>query len=207
MTTFFLVRHGQNKYVGKGKLAGWLPGVHLDALGKAQAAALTEFFQGIKLQAVYSSPLERALETAEPLAESQGLEVIPRENLGEIHYGTWQGQSLKALQRRKLWPIIQHLPSLVRFPEGESFPEAQARIVSEVEHLRSQHKSPKAKIACVFHADPIKLVLAHYLGLPLDLFQRLVIEPASISVLQVSDQHVRLLGLNDTRATRAPTPE
>jgi probable phosphoglycerate mutase len=92
---------------------------------------------------------------------------------------------------------------LARFPEGESFPEAQARIVSELETLRAQYGTPKAVIACIFHSDPIKLALAHYIGLPLDLFQRLTISPASISILQVHGAHVRLVGLNDRRATLA----
>jgi probable phosphoglycerate mutase len=114
--------------------------------------------------------------------------------------GRWQGQSLKALRRRRLWPVIQHAPSLARFPDGESFPEAQARVVAELEALRGEHGRPKAAIACVSHSDVIKLAIAHYVGLPLDLFQRLTVEPASISVLWVADSRVRLLRLNDTHA-------
>jgi probable phosphomutase (TIGR03848 family) len=203
MTTILLIRHAENDFVKTGKLAGRLPDVHLNARGKLQAEALAEVLRPVRLRAIFSSPLERALETAAPLAAAKKKDVIVRENLGEIHYGKWQGASLKRLYRRKLWRIIQSIPSLARFPEGESFPEAQARIVSELETLRAQYGTPKAVIACIFHSDPIKLALAHYIGLPLDLFQRLTISPASISVLQVHGGHVRLIGLNDRRATMA----
>ena len=201
MTTFYLIRHGLNDYLGVGKLAGRMPNVHLSAEGHHQAEALGRHLSSIKFKAIYASPLERAVETAEPLASAKGMKITIREGLLEIGYGSWQGQSIKALHRRKLWPIIQNSPSLARFPEGESFPEAQARVVSELETLRSLPGNRKGNIACVFHSDPIKLAIAHYLGLPLDLFQRLTIAPASISVLAVSDDGIRLMGLNDTRAT------
>lgn len=203
MTLFYLIRHGHNEYVEKGKLAGRLPGVHLSEHGRAQAAKLAELLAEVKFQAVYSSPLERAMETAQPIAKAAGLEVMPNDGLMETDCGTWQGKSLKTLRRRKLWPTIQHFPSLARFPEGESFSEAQARIAAEIDRLQRKHKQKNATIACVFHSDPIKLAIAHYLGLPLDLFQRLVIEPASMSLLAVSPTHARLLRLNDTRATKA----
>ena len=149
-----------------------------------------------------ASPLERTMETAAPIAAAQGLEVIPREGLTEIGYGTWQGLSFKSLRRRRLWRTLQISPSLVRFPEGESFPEAQARVVAELEDLRALHSGKNAALACVTHADVIKLAIAHYLGLPLDLFRRLVVEPGSISRLVIDDAHARILGLNDTHAAR-----
>ncbi len=201
MTVFYLIRHGHNEYVGKGKLAGRLKGIHLSQLGTSQAQALAQNLATVKFAAIYASPLDRTMETAKPIAESQGLEVIPREGLLEIGYGRWQGQSLKSLRRRKLWPIIQLAPSLARFPDGESFTQAQARIVAELEDLRSIHPSPKAKVACVFHSDPINVALAYFAGIPLDLFQRLIIEPASVSILMVTDQNVRIVRMNDTAAT------
>lgn len=206
MTIIYLIRHGHNEYVRKGKLAGRLKGVHLSDEGKAQAAALATHLKKTKFAAIYASPLDRTMETAAPIAAAQGMKVIAREGLLEIGYGKWQGQSLKALRRRKLWPIIQSTPSLARFPEGESFPEAQARIIAEMEELRSKHRSPKARIACVFHSDPIKLVLAHYAGIPLDLFQRLVIEPASVSILALDTKHVYILRMNDNSAMRSISP-
>ena len=203
MTTFYLIRHGHNDFLGKRKLAGRLPNIHLSEEGRRQAEALGRILSSVKFKALYASPLERAFETAEPLARTQGLDIITREGLLEIGYGSWQGQSLKALRRRKLWPILQKSPSLARFPGGESFPEAQARVVAEIEALRSLHRGKKANIACVFHSDPIKLAIAHYLGQPLDLFQRITISPASISVLAISDSSIHIIVLNDTRATHS----
>jgi len=202
MTTIYLIRHGENDFIGKShKLAGWLPGVHLNDRGRIQAEALAEILYSVKLNALYASPLERTMETAEPLAKAKGLEIEKRKGLGEIKYGRWEGKSLKVLSKRKLWPVIQNTPSLARFPDGESFVEAQDRVVSEIEALRAIHKSPKASFACVIHADVIKLIIAHYLGLSLDLFQRIVVMPASISMLHI-DQIPRLVTLNDMRATQ-----
>ncbi len=206
MTIIYLIRHGHNDYVGKGKLAGRLKDVHLSEQGKAQAAALAEKLKNTNFTAIYASPLDRTMETATPIAAMQGLNVIARDGLLEIGYGKWEGQSLKALRRRKLWPVVQSTPSLARFPGGESFPEAQARVVAEIEALRSKHRSPKARIACIFHSDPIKLILAYYAGIPLDLFQRLVIEPASVSILALDTKHVHILCINDNTATRSISP-
>jgi probable phosphomutase (TIGR03848 family) len=202
MTIIYLIRHAENDYLGKEKLAGWLPGVHLNDRGVAQAEALAERLAGIRVRAIYASPLERALETAEPIARRQGLQVIRRPDLGEVRFGRWQGQTLKTLRRRKLWPIVAHSPSLARFPDGESFHETQTRVVAELEKLRGKHKRAKSTIICVSHSDTIKLAIAHYLGLPLDLFQRLTIEPASISILFIHQGHTRLICLNDTQASR-----
>jgi probable phosphoglycerate mutase len=200
VTTILLIRHGQNEFVGKSKLAGWLPGVHLNEVGRKQAASLAQELARYKLEAIYSSPLERTMETAQPIAVGRGLQIFAREGLGEIDYGLWQGRTLKSLRKLKSWAIVQTRPSLARFPEGESFPEAQARVVAELEDLRQKHRSRKSIIACVSHGDIIKLAVAHYIGLPLDLFQRLVVEPASITSLSVGKEHVRLLALNDGRA-------
>jgi probable phosphoglycerate mutase len=117
--------------------------------------------------------------------------------LQEIDFGDWQGKTLKQLRRRKLWRFVQHRPTMMRFPQGESFAEAQGRITGELEALSSRHK-PKDLIACVFHSDAIKLAVAYYLGLPLDLFQRLVVAPASISTLQMGEYGAHLLNLNVT---------
>jgi len=202
MTTIYLIRHGENDFIGKNhKLAGWLPDVHLNDRGRDQAEALAEILSSVKLNALYASPLERTMETAEPIAKTKGLEIQERKGLGEIAYGRWEGKTLKALSKRKLWPVIQNTPSLARFPDGESFVEAQDRVVSDIEALRTIHKSPRASFACVTHADVIKLIITHYLGLSLDLFQRIVVMPASISILHI-DQVPRLVTLNDMRATR-----
>lgn len=207
MTTFYLIRHSQNDYVGEGKLAGLTPGVHLNEHGKAQSQALAALLSSVRFRAIYTSPLERAYETALPLANSRKMEPIMREGLGEINCGAWTGKSLKSLRRRKLWPIIQSAPSRAAFPEGESFTDAQARIVHELEHIRSSHPGTRTIVACVFHSDPIKLAIAHYIGLHIDFFQRLVIEPASFSILNIGEHGVHLLRLNDTGATKTPPQE
>ena len=205
MTIIYLIRHADNEFINQGKLAGWLPGIHLTAHGISQAEALAQSLTKVKFKAVYASPLDRAMETAEPIARSKGLEVIPRIGLGETQYGRWQGQSFKVLRRKKLWSIVHHTPTLARFPEGESFTEAQARVVAEIESLRVKHKQPKAIFACVSHADTIKLAIAHYIGLPLDLYNRLTVEPASVSILAIGKSHTRLIRLNDTQAGHFPS--
>jgi probable phosphoglycerate mutase len=202
MTTLYLIRHGENDFMRQHKLAGWLPGIHLNDRGRAQAKALVPLFEGVRLEALYTSPLERATETAAPLARDHGLAMQRRAGLGETRYGRWEGQSFSRLRRLKLWSRIQTTPSLVTIPDGESFREIQARIVGELERIVEQHSGG---VACFSHADPIKLALAHYLGQPLDLFQRLTIEPASISTLVIQDGRVRVQSTNDTRATRSPT--
>lgn len=205
MPIFYLIRHAENELVGK-RLPGWLPNVHLNDRGRAQAEALPDILAPVRLAALYSSPLERAVETAEPLAHRQDLPIVTRADLGEIRVGRWEGQPLRRLRRLKAWSVVQSAPSLFRFPGGETYAEAQARLVAEIEGLRHAHRGKTSAVACVSHSDGIKLILAHYLGIPLDLFQRLTVEPASVSVLHISDAQVRLLSLNDTRATRARPP-
>lgn len=207
MTTVFLIRHGENDFVKKGRLAGWLPDVHLNASGRAQAESLAKILRPVKFKAIYASPLERAVETAEPLAKAKGLPIIERAGLSDVDVGRWQGQSLRMLRRRKLWQTVQHSPSLARFPDGESFTEAQARGVAELEVILRENKSRGAIVACFSHADIIRLIVAHYLGLSLDLFQRLTIEPASISLVHISDGFARILKVNDSRAAEGAGQE
>lgn len=196
MPVILLVRHGENEYVKKGRLAGRKPGVHLNDKGLAQARALAEGLGNLPIKAVYSSPLERTIETAAPLAEKLNLEVVPREGLLEVDYGTWQDKTLKQLARRKLWKTVQSAPAHARFPEGESFGQAQLRIASELTALSELH-SPKDLFVCVGHSDMIKLAVAYFLGLPLDLFQRLMVQPASVSTLHLApNQGARLINLN-----------
>lgn len=195
MPTILLIRHAENEYVAKGRLAGRLPGVHLNEKGRQQAKALARALAKVPLKAIYSSPLERCLETAQPLAAAHNLDVIPRQGLIEIDFGNWQGKTLKQLRRRRLWPVVQHNPARLTFPEGESFAAAQLRLVDEIERLVAEHK-PKDLIACFSHSDCIRLLLAYYLGVPLDLFQRLAISPASVSSLMFGERAVRILGVN-----------
>jgi probable phosphomutase (TIGR03848 family) len=190
-----LIRHAVNDWVGE-KLAGWTPGVHLNDEGRAQAAALARRLAEVPLTAIYSSPLERTLETAEPLAQAHGLAVHVREGLGEAQYGDWTGRTLKELRDEKLWPVVQVYPSGARFPAGESMREVQARIVAELDAIRDSHMGQT--VAVVSHSDPIKMAVAYYTGLALDLFQRLTISPASVTAFAFTQFGPRLLCMNYT---------
>lgn len=196
MTTILLIRHGENEYTKAQKLAGRLPGVPLNATGRAQAQAVAAALRkSVKLKAVYSSPLDRTMETAQIIAEAQGLNVEARDGLIETALGDWEGKTIKALARSKQWKLLQEQPSRFRFPGGESMAEQQTRLVADVEALLGRH-TPKDVIAVVGHADPIKLIIAHYIGLPLDLFQRLIISTASVSALVFGEGRVHLASLN-----------
>lgn len=195
MPVILLIRHGENDYVKKGRLAGRQPGVHLNEAGQAQAQALVEYLEGVPIRAIYASPLERAVETAQPLAESLGLPVLKRDGLIETDYGEWLDGELKKLKRTRLWRVVQGAPSRARFPGGESFTEAQFRICQELESVCAMH-GEKDLFACFTHADPIKLAVAHYTGMPLDMFQRLSVSPASVTALQVGEMGSRLLVFN-----------
>lgn len=195
MPLVLLIRHAVNDYMKKGRMAGRLPGVHLNRQGQAQAEALAEKLAGAPVKALYSSPMERAQETAAPLAKALGLEIITRPGLLESDIGEWNGQRWKGLSRTKIWRTVQYRPSLFRFPGGESFFEGQVRICTELLQLCSMHE-PKEVFACVTHADPIKLAVAHFIGLPLDMFQRLSVSPASITALYIGEGHSSLLTLN-----------
>jgi probable phosphomutase (TIGR03848 family) len=191
----YLIRHGTNDLQEQGILAGWTPGIHLNQKGRTEAQALAQRLTPAEIEAVYSSPLERALETAEIIAGPHELQVVVREGLGEVRFGRWDGQPVERLRRRRLWRAGQIAPSTMRFPGGESPREMQARVVAELENLRARH--PQQTIAVVSHADVIKAAVAFYIGLPLDLFQRLVVRPASLTVLELGGPVARLLCLND----------
>jgi probable phosphoglycerate mutase len=195
MPIFLLIRHAENEYVKEGRLAGRIPGVHLNENGRAQALAVAEKLSSAPVKAVYSSPLERTMETAQPIADALNLEVEIRTGLNEVDFGEWQGKTLKSLYRRKLWKVVQGAPSQMRFPGGESFAEAQLRFCQELEKLAQEHK-PKDMLVCVSHSDMIKLAVAYYIGLHLDLFQRLHVSPSSITAINVNEMGGHLLSLN-----------
>jgi probable phosphoglycerate mutase len=190
-----LIRHGINDYVKTHRLAGRTPDVHLNDEGIAQAAALAERLAVLPVAAVYSSPLERACETAAPVAARLGLAVQVLEDVKETDCGGWTGQLLDDLSKDDLWRQVQGCPSLFRFPGGESFPEIQARMVAALDLVRRAH--PGQTVAVFSHADPIKLAVAFYLGTPLDLFQRIEVAPASITELAFEPCRPRLIRLND----------
>lgn len=197
MMHLLLIRHATNDWVGE-RLAGWTPGVHLNDKGRLQATALARRLSVMPVAAVYSSPLERTLETAEPLARTLGLTVQVRDGLGETRYGDWTGRSLKELKEEDLWPVVQIYPGGMRFPGGESLRETQARLVAELDAIRDAH--PGQVVAIVSHSDPIKMAVAHYVGLSLDFFQRLTISPASVTALAFARLGPRLICLNHTES-------
>jgi probable phosphoglycerate mutase len=205
MTRLLLIRHAVNDWVKTGKLAGWTPGVHLNEDGQAQAVALGKRLADQTLHAIYASPLERTMETAQAIADHHpDLAIQQLEAVGEVGYGSWQGQAIKKLVQRKMWQVIQYTPTRAYFPEGESLRAAQTRAVDAVEQLAAQH--PRETIAVVSHSDIIKMVLAHYLGTHLDLFQRIVVSPASISVVQLSFGRPFVALVNDTSHCPPPKP-
>ena len=192
-----LIRHAVNDWVGE-RLAGWTPGVHLNDEGRAQAEALVQRLAEVPLAAIYSSPLERTLQTAQPLARARDLAVTVRPALGEARYGEWTGRTLKELKEEALWPVVQVYPTGVRFPGGESMLEVQARLVAELDGIRDAH--PGQTVAVFSHSDPIKLAVATYAGLPTDLFQRLTIGPASVTAFTFTQFGPRLICLNHTES-------
>jgi len=195
MTALFLIRHAANDFTKEEKLAGWLPGVHLNDEGRQQAGRMAVRMDKVKLDAIYSSPLERAVETAEYLAKPRELEIRPRESLGEIRMGQWEGQKIDDLNKSDEWRMFQFYPSGARPPGGESGRQVQTRAVDEVEAICAAH--PEGAVAIVSHADTIKAIVAHYAGVHLDLFQRIVISPASVSVIWIGPHGPRLVRLND----------
>ncbi|MBL8063312.1 MAG: histidine phosphatase family protein [Anaerolineales bacterium] len=196
MPLLLLIRHGENDYVKTGKMAGRIPGVHLNEKGQKQAQALGEALKDVPIKALYCSPLERAMETVAPIAESHKLTIQQEPDLMDTDIGKWQGKSWKVLRLMKVWKIVLHAPSRFRFPEGESFPECQTRIVNVLERAIKKHHKPQDVVVAVFHADPIKLAVAHFLGMPLDHFQRLSCDTGSLTALFVGESGANLIKLN-----------
>ncbi|MFQ3568756.1 MAG: MSMEG_4193 family putative phosphomutase [Aggregatilineales bacterium] len=196
MTQILLIRHAVNDYVKTGKLAGWTPEVHLNEEGRAQAAALAQRLAAEPLKHLYASPLERTMETAEAIrAHHSHLEIKQHVGIGEVRYGDWEGQSIAALRSRKMWHLVQEYPSRAAFPNGETMRAVQARAVDAVEAIAAAH--PREMVAIVSHADLIKMIMAHYLGMHLDNFQRIVISPASINSLLLGYGRPYISALND----------
>jgi probable phosphomutase (TIGR03848 family) len=195
-TTLILLRHATTPATGK-RLGGWTPGVHLDAPGIAQAEAAARRLAKVELSAVYSSPLERTRETAAIVARSQGVRVRTERAIGEVDFGDWTDRPLSELRRLALWRTVQQAPSRVTFPGGESLRGAQARAVDATERIAADH--PGEVVLLVSHADVIKAIVAHHLGMPLDAFQRLVIAPASTTTILLPDGAAPVvLTVNDT---------
>jgi probable phosphomutase (TIGR03848 family) len=206
MTNILLVRHGETEWVHKNRLAGRIPDIHLNEKGRRQADEVAERLAHLPIKAVYSSPIMRCQQTALPIAQAHQLQVCELPAMMEVEYGRWQGRKIKELAKKKSWHSVQHFPSRFRFPEGESLVAVQFRAVNALEEVAQRH--PKEMIVVVSHADVIKLALAHYLGVHVDLFQRVAISPASVTSLGLSGEgQVVVLRVNDDGPMQAPKPE
>ena len=202
MTTVLLVRHGVTEANKGGVLAGWTPGVHLAEQGREQALALAQRLAKVPFTAVVSSPLERCQETAAALVAERGVEVTTDDRLGECRYGEWTGQELKKLAKDPLWKVVQAHPSAAAFPGGESLRETQARAVAAVRETNARLGAGATWVA-VSHGDVIKAVLADALGMHLDMFQRLLVDPCSVSVIRYTELRPFVVRINDVGGAMA----
>jgi probable phosphomutase (TIGR03848 family) len=205
LTTVLLVRHGATATTGT-VLPGRAPGLHLSERGAGQAQAAAERLAELapKPSALYVSPLERARETAAPIAKVLRLRPVLERGLLECDFGTWTGKRLSTLRRRSDWRAVQHAPSTFRFPEGESFTEMQLRIWTTLERLARKHRN--RTIVVVSHADPIKAAVTYAQGVPLDLFQRTVISTCSVSAISFTDSTPVVLCVNSTGTLKDLAP-
>jgi len=195
LTTFYLIRHAHCDTLGV-LLAGWKEGIHLSPEGLRQAEQLATLLAACRIDAIYSSPLERAYETAGPLAQRSGIRIHISDRLGEVRFGRWTGCTFQQLDADPLWRRFNTFRSGTRIPEGELMIEVQARIICELDRLRSGH--PGHALALISHADVIKAALAFYGGIPLDIMQRIEISPASVSTVVLEDGDARILNVNLT---------
>jgi probable phosphomutase (TIGR03848 family) len=207
VTLVLIVRHGLTASTGKA-LTGWLPGINLDDRGQTQAAALGQRLASVPLDAIVSSPLERCQQTAAAIAaarDGQPSVAVETDNrLGECRYGDWTGQPLRKLAREPLWRVVQAHPSAVRFPgpEGESMLEMQQRAVGAIRDWNARLGQDATYLVCS-HGDVIKAILADSLGMHLDLSQRIVVDPCSLSVIRYTPLRPFVLRMNDTGGSTA----
>src|SRR4029453_4303346 len=203
MTTVLLIRHGRTSANTAGVLAGRASGIGLDATGVQQAADLVSRLSGVRLRAIVPSPLRRCRQTAQALIAEQSDSCVfaVERGLVECGYGEWTGKSLRELSKDKLWSAIQQQPSAVRFPGGESMAEMSTRAIAAVRawnrRIEAEHGSD-AVWAAVSHGDLIKAILADALGMHLDSFQRIVVDPASISIVRYTALRPYLITANST---------
>jgi probable phosphomutase (TIGR03848 family) len=198
VTTVVLLRHGLTHLTGP-VLAGWTPGLHLDERGEKQAAAVAERLRPLPFDAVVSSPLDRCLDTASAVLTGRDQELQVDERLGECRYGDWTGRPLKELAKDPLWKVVQAHPSAVVFPgpEGEALRDTQARAVNAVRDWNSRLGPDATWLACS-HGDVIKAVVADAMGLHLDQFQRIAIDPCSVTMIRYTDLRPFVVRVNDT---------
>lgn len=195
MTRFLLIRHATNSTVDK-RFAGRMAGVHLNEEGQAQAQALANRLSGLPIHAVYSSPLERAIETAEPLAQALQQQTITCEDFLEIELGEWTNTTFEELADKQQFKLFNSFRSGTRVPGGELMLEAQARMITGLQRLYTKHRDET--VAVVSHSDMIKAAVTYYAGIHLDLFQRIEISPASVSIVELYEETACIKLLNHT---------
>ena len=214
MAYCILIRHGRSTANTQGVLAGWLPGVGLDDTGSGQATALVDRLAGTPFVHLVSSPLQRCRETVEPLARAHGLTVEVHEGIGECRYGAWTGRPIKELVDEPLWRVVQDRPSEATFPSSDEYPgesiaqmsQRAAAAVAQIDAAVTAEHGPHSVWGLVSHGDIIKSVLAHAVGTDLDNFQRLHVDPASVSVIHFTDTRPMLLRTNDTGKSQLDPP-
>lgn len=194
-TRLILVRHAVTHHTG-GKLSGRMPGINLTDEGRGQAEATARRLAEVDVTTIYASPIERTMQTAQAIAAPHGLEVNANAGVIEAEYGDWTDGALSDLAKTDEWKVVQRTPSRARFPGGESILEMQARMVQALDELVARH--PNQTTVVVSHADPIKSAIAHYTGVHLDLFQRIHVAPASVTVFEFHSHGVMMLKCNDT---------
>jgi probable phosphoglycerate mutase len=194
-TRLVLVRHAVTAQTGP-MLSGRAPGIDLSDTGREQAKRLGERLANLPVSVVYASPIERTTQTAAAVAEHHGLDVQALPGVIEADYGEWTGGKLADLAKTDLWKVVQRAPSRARFPGGESLAEMQSRMIVALEEVVVRHRGEL--VVVVSHADPIKAAIAHYTGVHLDLFQRIVVSPASVTVFELGEHGAAMLKCNDT---------
>jgi probable phosphomutase (TIGR03848 family) len=201
VATVILLRHARSTANQSGTLAGRAPGVGLDEHGVAQAQALIGRLAPVPLAAVVSSPLQRCVETVDPLATARGVQPSLDDRLAEVDYGQWTSQPLRSLVKQPLWKVVQLHPSAAVFPEGEGLAEVQARAIAAIREwdakIANEHGANAVWLACS-HGDVIKAIIADALGLHLDSFQRIMIDPCSISVVRYTETRPFVWRTNDS---------
>ena len=205
-TLILFVRHGQTPTTGI-ELYGRKPGVHLSELGLSQAESVAERISEMNqrgIAAIYSSPLVRTRETATPISKALGIPIKQSRGLIELDVGDWTGRKLNQLRKLKAWSTVQKYPSGFRFPNGESFVEMQTRISQTVDGFVSEH--PGATVVAVSHADPIRALIAHAMGTHLDLFQRIVVSPCSVTAILYTPNGPVVLAVNNTGDLKSLPP-
>ncbi|AHH97624.1 histidine phosphatase family protein [Kutzneria viridogrisea] len=216
MATLILLRHAQSTANGSAVLAGRSPGVELADTGQAQAGKLVDRLAGVELAEVVASPLLRCQQTVVPLVSARGMSVTTEDDLSEVDYGGWTGRPLAELFKEPLWKVVQQHPSAAVFPEGEGLAEVQSRAVRAIRahdaRITAAHGEESVWLACS-HGDVIKSVLADALGVHLDGFQRIVVDPCSVSVVRYTETRPFVLRVNDNGGDLAgiipakPAPE